>query len=850
MEALSLPPDRRSDHVHSRTNDPAIREAVVRLLSAHAAGEQRLADAGDQAAALLQPSIDEPPFERIGPWRLKGLLGRGGMGAVYLAERDDGEFEQVAAVKVLPSGSMLESMLQRFRSERGILARLEHPNLARLIDGGVSDAGLPYFVMEYVDGEPIDRWCDRHELDVPARLALFEQVLEVVQYAHRNLIVHRDLKPSNILVTAQGQVKLLDFGIAKVLDAADQAAEATELTHIGGRPLTLAWAAPEQLSDQPVTTATDVHALGLLLYRLLTGCAPYDVPPGDAQALKAAVIARSPLPPSQRVMADDATAAARLRAGSRARLSRLLKGDLDTIMLYALRKEPERRYGSVDQLAEDLSRHRRRLPVSARPESWSYRAGRFVSRHRAGVGVAAAVMAMVLAAVVIIVSQAREVAQERDIAARQAAVAEQVSEFLVELFQAADLVHTRGQTPTALDLARHGQARIDQLDAPPDVRARLLTTLGDVHVSLGEYADSLALYERAVAAWESAGDSHWLDLARTLGLLARARHESGSYDLAEQAARRALELIGQSDPGLRADTLNNLGLILHVTGRHDESEAVLREALALYEGLDPQSPGAASVLVNLGNLDLRGGRPEAAAEKLARGLQIAMRHGGERERSALVAMTSLGVAQYQSGRLEQALDQFQRAHDLEQAVFGEDNTQLAAVRLWLARTHARMENFEYADEWFDRALASARGFGETHPNYGSVLNSMAGLARQRGDYQRADELYHQVLQIYIGAWGEDHPAVAGVLDFRGQARIGLEDPARAKELFERSLEIRRRLHNAPHPDVLQSLHRLTTLAQAQGWVEEAALWLHELEATWQALPPPARNPALNPALLR
>ena len=391
---LDLPPAAREAALVERcAGDETLAAAVRRLLDA----ERRSAGAFDAAFTSIRRLAEEaaerddgsppPPgmLEQIGPWQLTERLGAGGMSVVWKAERNDGQFQQTVAVKLLRRWIEDDETVQRFRAERRILAGLEHPNLARLLDGGVVGEGWPYFIMEYVDGLPITDYCDHHRLDVDARLELFGQVLDVVQYAHRRLVIHRDLKPSNILVTAEGRVKLLDFGIAKVLDRDELSATESKLTELGGRPMTPAYASPEQVTGEPITTASDVYALGVLLYQLLTGRSPYRAPPDQPMRLREAVLKEIPANPSARVLENDGgmepTDLAHQRGSTPARLARRLHGDLDVICQAALRKEADRRYATVEQLAADLERHHRRLPVAARAGNWRYLVGRFVYRN-------------------------------------------------------------------------------------------------------------------------------------------------------------------------------------------------------------------------------------------------------------------------------------------------------------------------------------------------------------------------------------------------------------------------------------------------------------------------------------
>jgi non-specific serine/threonine protein kinase/serine/threonine-protein kinase len=400
--ALSLPADARASYLSTASaGDPDLGREVESLLSAHVmAGEAFLETPA--ANLTIPPAESARPItragRRIGPYDVLEQIGHGGMGEVYRAVRADGHFTKEVALKLVRTGFDTAFVVDRFRHERQILASLDHPNIARLLDGGTTDDGVPYLVMELVEGVPIDSYCDAHQLTVPARLRLFQQVCAAVHYAHQHLVVHRDLKPTNILVTADGTPKLLDFGIAKILDSSAPA----DVTF--ARPMTIEYASPEQIHGEPITTATDVYSLGVILYRLLTGRSPYRLENSTAGELAAAITNREPQRPSTAVVRAEETA--HLPAAS-ARLERQLRGDLDVILLKALRKEPARRYSSAEQLAGDIARHLDGLPVTARKGTWSYSAGKFIGRHRAAVAAAVLVLLTLIAGIVVTAREAR-----------------------------------------------------------------------------------------------------------------------------------------------------------------------------------------------------------------------------------------------------------------------------------------------------------------------------------------------------------------------------------------------------------------------------------------------------------
>ncbi|MGH7527388.1 MAG: serine/threonine-protein kinase, partial [Gemmatimonadales bacterium] len=579
--ALELPSDDRVSFVERAcgTQELLRNRARAVLGAAERAGDflERPADAF--AAGLLREIAAEAEFGlvsdesgsvaggRLGPYRLVRELGRGGMGAVYLAERDDEQYDRRVAIKVVPAGLLSGGLRMRFLLERRILASLEHPNIARLYDAGVGEDGTPYFVMEYVEGRPIDLHCDEGRLPIRARLALFDQCCDAVQFAHRNLVVHRDLKPGNILVSNDGVVKLLDFGIAKLLRT--EVDGGTTLTGLGGfQPLTPEYASPEQLRAEPVSTATDVYALGVLLFELLAGCWPYHPRDRSVLSYERAVLEQDPDRPSAAITrTPDDPAVGERRSTTPAGLRRQLRGDLDNIVLTALRKEPERRYPSVQHLRDDVRHYLESRPVSARPATWGYRTRRFVRRNRVGVAAAAVVVGALIAGLAGTAWQARA-------ASREARRADQVRQFVVELFQVSDPDRAKGDTITARALLDRGAERLDtELAAEPELRAEMLAVLGGIYQKLGVYDRARPLLEEALAVRGARLGPRHLDAARSAADLASLLYEQGQYPRAEKLTRSALavqrELLGPEDT-LVAASMTSLGAIVNAQGQHDE----------------------------------------------------------------------------------------------------------------------------------------------------------------------------------------------------------------------------------------------------------------------------------------
>src|ERR1700689_2109880 len=477
--------------------------------------------------------------DRIGPYRVLRTLGVGGMGEVYLAERADAEFEQQVPIKVV-YGS-LRGVQSRLKIERQILAQLDHPNIAPLLDGGSLPDGTAYIVMEYVDGVPIDVYCDSNRLDIVARLRLFQTVCAAVHYAHQNLIVHRDLKPSNILVTAAGVPKLLDFGIAKLLDDRQAARYTLAVTQADIRVMTPDHASPEQIRGQAITTSSDVYVLGVLLYKLLCGSSPFFIASVRLSEIERAICEKDPPPPSDLVSANDSPESRAIvdaRNSSASRLRRTLKGDLDNIVLMAMRKEPDRRHASAQQMASDIQRHLDGMPVIACGDILSNRSAKFVRPPWLPVAASLSAVLLVLAFATTTYLQSLRIAAERDRAAQQReraeherARAEEVSSFLVNLFKLSDPKENRGNQVTARELLDSGAKRLQTgLQDQPETRAALLSTVGTVYDSLGQYQDALPLLDESL---QLQAQSHDVSRINTLSELGQSHIGAGDLSGAE-----------------------------------------------------------------------------------------------------------------------------------------------------------------------------------------------------------------------------------------------------------------------------------------------------------------------------
>ncbi|MGH9854401.1 MAG: serine/threonine protein kinase, partial [Blastocatellia bacterium] len=530
--------ERESYLTQACNGDEELRREVLSLLARDTAEDFIREQIATAAVAFAAKPKDDLTGERIGPYRVTRLIGRGGMGAVYEAERDDEQFRQQVAIKIIKRGMDTDFVRDRFLRERQILASLDHPHIARLFDGGATPDGLPYFVMEFVAGDPITAYCRRHQLSVSEKLKLFRKVCSAVQHAHQKLVVHRDLKPSNILITEDGAPKLLDFGIAKLLSP--DVSQAHTRTETAIRLMTPEYASPEQARGQAVATTTDVYSLGVVLYELLTKRRPLEFKTYSPAEIERAICDTEIEEPSKVVsrMGDAPT-----------RLARQLAGDLDNILLMAMRKEPERRYQSVEQFSEDLRRHLGRMPVVARKDTFGYRAGKLIRRHKAGV----AILALLAILAVAMTVQAVRIGRERDRANQEAATAQAVTQSLVAMFEAADPSKARGSVITARELLDQGAEKVvRELKDQPAVQAKLLDTIGQLYQSIGLYDREQPLLEEALKLRRRAlGDEH-PDVATSLNHLAEVVRLKGDYAKSESLLREALalrrKLLGEESP--------------------------------------------------------------------------------------------------------------------------------------------------------------------------------------------------------------------------------------------------------------------------------------------------------------
>ncbi len=789
-------------------DDPELAREVADLIDSH-----RREGAVDRLRDRLRSGLGAPPRrtgDRVGSYRILRELGSGGMGEVFLAEREDPDFRQRVALKLVSARGRSEEFRRRFLRERRILATLDHPNIARLLDAGVAEDGRPYLAMERVDGVPIDRHCDQARLGIRERLALFDSVCRAVHYAHRNLIVHRDLKPGNVLVTADGQPKLLDFGIAKLLVEEDGGT--TPLTRTGRLPMTPEYASPEQVRGEPVTTASDVYSLGVLLYELLSGHRPHRLRGKTPAEIERMVCEVEPEPPSttldrtgsadggdaeQRVATAEAVS--RARNTQPERLKRRLAGDLDTIALKALRKEPGRRYGSAAELADDIERHLSGRPVVARPDTPAYRASKFVRRHPVGVVASALIVVSLTGGLAATTWQARRAAEQariageqRDRARTEAEKAELASAFLVDLFEAADPGEARGRSVTADELLDRGLAKLredGELASQPAVRAAMLDVMSRVYRNMGRYEEARRPAEEALEIRREALPPDDPDIAESLTTLGILALNERRLDEAEPLLRDALEIRrsahGEAHEEV-ASALNNLAAVHLYRGELDSAEVLLR-----------------------GAIEIRRALPDAPTEDLGPPLD------------------GLAMVLARKGELDASASLYREALEVKRATLPPDHPYLANSLNSLATAEIRLGNDSAAEDLARQALAIWRKVQGDHPQVARVLNNLAAALENQGKLQAAAERYREALERKRETLGPEHPSTAVTLNNLGLVLAKLERVGEAEEALRESLRIRRLALVEGHPDVARALHNLGDLYADAGDCRRAEPLLSE-----------------------
>jgi tetratricopeptide (TPR) repeat protein len=820
--ALERPLTARSAYLDEAcAGDRALRAEVEGLLEEHATEPEFM------QAPLLEPARDLPPISltpnsgqsgghtgghddgqtggqenaRIGQYRIIRKLGAGGMGKVYLAMHEGPGFERAVALKVIHDGLDTDEVLRRFQLERRILAALKHANVARLIDAGQTPDGRPYFVMDFVEGVTIDVYCEREQLSLRQRLLLFQKICDAVQHAHNNLVIHRDLKPSNILVAKDGTPVLLDFGIGKVLKTPEilgsPEPDAAGTPKTGLRAFTPEYAAPEQVRGDPVSVATDVYGLGLLLYRILTGQRPFD--PGNGYEYEKAVLEKEPTRPS-------------IHGG------RALRGDLDTIILKALRKEPERRYSSVAALSDDVQRYLEGLPVRARADTFGYRTGKFVRRHRLALAAAVVVFTALSAATLYSRAQTRVVTRERDKAI-------EVQTFLLEMF--GSMGPGRSDSVSVRQLLA-GQAALAQntYGNRPELLAQMQMVIGEGFDRLGLFAPAESLFTSALATRRAALASDHADIAISASMLGWVNFERGRAPAGEVLLREAVNRWPDANPynpAMHARSMNDLGVVLEAQGKYDEAVELYRQTLLIRRRLFGDSNRAVGVTLN--NLAMATSRKGnfTAAVAIAETALVVMRRvsGMDHQRSTLI-QGNLANLKSQLGDVAGAEAQYRDLLARQVRVSGAQHPVTAFSQLNFASVLRSQGKLAEAETLLVQSLASfEKAYGPEHNRVGLALAALGGVRSELGRHREAKPLLERAVAMQKKVRGETHRETSAAIAQLGAMHANMGNWAEAERVLREAMGVMVKALGDKHIETAGIRARVAQVVAAQGKREEA-----------------------------
>jgi len=816
---LELDQAARSERLHQLARRcPRLTQWLGPLLSALSEKadhlEAMVREVADSAIHELERDDSElPRGTRLGPWQLEEMVGRGGMGHVYRARRADGAFELTAALKLIRVRRD-RRLRTRLAMERQLLARLEHPNIARILDGGTTDDGQAWLVMEWVSGRDLHHCRGNRGGDYRPCLARFLRLAEAVNHAHQRQVVHGDIKPANVRIGDDGRVRLLDFGVARLL-AAEQAESAGPI-----RALTPAWSAPELRAGEPVSTQSDIWALGALLFWMLTGRRFEPEMADDRPALAEALRVRCPRP-----------------------------RDMAAIIATAAALRPDDRYPSAAGLIRDVERFRALQPVLARPATHAYVLTRFVQRNPIATGLSALAAMLLVLGLAGTSWQARQAALERDRVRLEAQKTEKVSEFLVGLFEAADPWQARERNLTVHDLVERGAERIRVLNETPQVQADMYQVLARVHRGLADYEKAARLAEEALEALDKDRDATPLDRAEAWALRAATLGSQGRYVEAESAHRRALALVDDHPPTVRARFMNGLGLTLYSLGRMQEAQELLEQALAIRSEQLPGSAELAESYNDLALLHATVDRNDRARELYEQAIELRREVLGMDHPTTSFSLTNLATLLVQTGKAEEALPAFREALAIRRNAFGEGHPAIASVLYQLGWAHANLNDYAAARDFYQQALsARRRAMGDHHPSVAVVLNGLAAVARGQGRHQEALQYLEQALAIYRATFGESHHDIALVLANMGATHLQMGRLEQAADLLERALVMNRAELGEDHHHVADNLRSLAELHLRADEFDRAADYAHQAVATYDRLQLAADHPARSDGL--
>ncbi len=798
--AIELPYNQRHDFVDKEClGNESIKQEVEALLFAFENSGSFLEEPGIDFTYLQ--NIDEDDLfigKQFGAYKIEKKIGTGGMAYVYLARRADNEFEQTAALKIIKRGMDTDEIVRRFKHERQTLANLDHPNIAKIIDGGTSDDGLPFFVMEYIDGIPITEYCDLNKLSVDQRLELFIKVCSAVNYAHQNLIVHRDLKPSNILITSDGTPKLLDFGIAKLLSE-EQNANTMALTRDGSKLMTVEYASPEQVKGGKITTASDIYSLGVLLYELLTGHLPYSFKNKFPHEVEKVITSVNPEKPStiiaksSKTITEDgevsevsAEEISILRNSNVEKLKRRLSGDIDNIILMALKKEPERRYNSVQQLAEDIHHYIEGRPVSAHSDTILYRTSKFVNRHKIGIAVFLIINLLIIGSVVAIIWQANIAAKERDNAELEASKTEHINNFLNEMLSSADPT-IAGKDLKIKDVLDKASKKINtELKAQPEIEAEVRTTIGQTYESLGLYDDAIFQLKRALQLRDSLFGENNSETAISYNYVALAFHYKGNLDTAKYFYEKSIKTLkALKDEKKLEEALNNYGTLQMDLYQFDRAKKSFEESLAIsLKIFGKESREAASTMNNLAiNYDYQN-KLDSAEKFYIQALDIDRKLFGDTSMDVTHNLNNLAFIFQERGNYKKAESLFTSAYEIREKILGDNHPEVAMGKYNLGCCYYYLNDYAKAEKLIKESISIWKGkLNDGHYYFGNAYGWLGKVQNADGKYDSAYQNLTRSLQIRKRIFDEKNSVVVSTECELGKSLLGLKKFSNAEKVL-------------------------------------------------------------------
>lgn len=805
-KALDLPTDKRAAFIEKECGgNTKLKQEVELILTSISDSEGWLENPteykeefySEVAEDLEQISVQESLIgEEIGAYTIVEKVGEGGMGSVYLAERTGGDFKHRVAIKLIRNTHATEQNIKRFRQEKRILANLNHPSIAQLYDGGRTESGIPYIIMEYVDGVPITEYCITNNCTIDQKIELFKQVLEAIQNAHENLTIHRDLKPDNILIDQSGNVKILDFGISKLLEDDQDSLQ----TKTGSHLLTPRYASPEQIRQEPVTTATDLYSLGVVLFKLFTNTDPIDLTDLTGYQAGQAILNKDPAKPSEKVF--------------NLHLKKKLQGDLDAIVLKAIRKEPESRYRGANDFINDLEHFHAGLPVSAREDSLQYRTQKFFKRHKQGITVAVGILTLIVALTGFYTYQ---ITHERNVAQLEAEKSQEITSFVIGLLEENYPQNSQGDTITVRQILDKSVSEIQTLDKSPEVKAKLLQVIGHAYNSVGEPQKAKPLLGRSISILDSINVAN-VDMAHTYNVSGIITRDLGKLDSAQYFMQRAVDMLRNLEKKnipKYPKALKNLAYVMRVQSDYEQASALVEEALKierkLYEAPDVN---IAETVYILASINRYLGNYEEALQYQMNSLEMIEEITSGPHPGIVANLSNIAVLYGIMDSRDSSKIYFRKALKMAEALYGPNHPEVANLSSNMSSIYIDEKKYDSAEVLINRALDITRQTsGEHNPLNGNYINNYGKLYFQKGEFSKADSVYQIAQQVFEESYAPNHPEIANMIQNRADAAFALDDLSKAKRLQTQSLKIRMENFNMDHPKVQYNLGVLINIYQ-------------------------------------